>query len=239
MQPRRYTCRRATPAVLGGSLRDPAWTVADWTEEFVDIQGEHLPTPRHRTRAKMLWNDEFLYVGADMEEPHLWATYDRHDMIVFHEHDFEVFIDPDGDTLNYFEIEINALGTVFDLFLDRPYREGGNADHDWDAVGLRKAVSLRGTLNDPSDIDDGWSVELAVPWSCMGLVAPSPGDVWRVNFSRVEWTLDIVDGRYVKVDRPEDNWVWSPQGVIDMHRPEMWGFVEFEGSGVRGNPNSS
>ena len=53
---------------------------------------------------------------------------------------------------------------------------------------------------------------------------------WRVNFSRVEWLVDIIDSQYRKIPptmRPEDNWVWSPQGVIDMHRPETWGYVQF------------
>ena len=85
-------------------------------------------------------------------------------------------------------------------------------------------------------IDIGWSVEVAIPWT--GLAAyndgrstpPRVGDVWRVNFSRVQWTWDIIDGRYVRLPKethPEDNWVWSPQGVIDMHRPEHWGRVSF------------
>ena len=49
-----------------------------------------------------------------------------------------------------------------------------------------------------------------------------------MGFSRVEWLTDIIDGQYRK--RPgtkEDNWVWSPQGIIDMHRPEKWGYVQF------------
>ena len=57
---------------------------------------------------------------------------------------------------------------------------------------------------------------------------PRDGDQWRVNFSRVEWRHEIVEGQYRKVPKtPEDNWVWSPQGVIDMHRPERWGYVQF------------
>ena len=44
----------------------------------------------------------------------------------------------------------------------------------------------------------------------------------------VEWQHQIVESEYRKVpDTPEDNWVWSPQGVIDMHRPERWGYVQF------------
>ena len=45
----------------------------------------------------------------------------------------------------------------------------------------------------------------------------------------------MVDGKYVKVKgRPEHNWVWSPQGVIDMHRPERWGYLQFS----TGNPGT-
>jgi hypothetical protein len=49
-----------------------------------------------------------------------------------------------------------------------------------------------------------------------------------VDFSRVEWRINIVHGKYEKVpNTPEDNWVWSPQGIVDMHRPEKWGYVQF------------
>ena len=78
-----------------------------------------------------------------------------------------------------------------------------------------------------------WSVEFAIPWKALAEFAhrsapPRDGDQWRVNFSRVEWRHEIVDGQYRKVpNTPEDNWVWSPQGVIDMHRPEHWGYVQF------------
>ena len=57
---------------------------------------------------------------------------------------------------------------------------------------------------------------------------PRDGDQWRINFSRVEWDTEIADGKYRKVKgKPEHNWVWSPQGVIDMHRPERWGYLQF------------
>jgi hypothetical protein len=92
-----------------------------------------------------------------------------------------------------------------------------------------------GTLNNPADTDRGWSVEIAFPFKGLatfanGLAPPHDGDQWRMGFSRVEWLIDIIDGTYRKIPkemRPEDNWVWSPQGVIDMHRPERWGYVQF------------
>ena len=72
-----------------------------------------------------------------------------------------------------------------------------------------------------------------MPWKVLGKLSKQPapprdGDQWRVNFSRVEWRHEIKDGKYKKVpEMPEDNWVWSPQGVVDMHRPETWGYVQF------------
>ena len=56
----------------------------------------------------------------------------------------------------------------------------------------------------------------------------SDGAVWRMNFSQVEWRIEVVDGQYQKLrGLKEDNWVWSPQGVINMHMPEKWGYVQF------------
>lgn len=180
----------------------------------------------------MLWDDTYFYVAADMEEPHIWATLTERDSVIFQDNDFEVFIDPDWDNHRYFELEINVLGTEWDLRLDKPYRDGGEADTAWDIEGLRSAVNIRGTLNYPSDVDDGWSVEIAIPWPSLQDWAgvpcpPSQGDQWRINFSRVEWRTEVVDGNYRKLEGPEDNWVWSPQGAIDMHRPEKWGIVQF------------
>lgn len=232
--PERYECAHTKlPVQIDGKLEDAAWKAAKWTALFVDIEGSAKPKPRFRTRAKMLWDDEYLYIAAELEEPHLWATYTKHDSVIFHEPDFEVFLDPDGDTLHYFEFEMNVLNTGWDLYLDKPYKKQGKADNGWEIPGLKTAVHVRGTINDPTDRDQGWTLEIAFPWSAFNrgprrALMPQPGEIWRMNFSRVEWLVDVREGRYVKVPgKKEDNWVWSPQGLIDMHVPGMWGFVTF------------
>jgi hypothetical protein len=235
--PRGYVCyRTAKPPVLDGKLDDDAWQSAPWSEDFGDIEGERRPAPRFRTRVKMLWDDKGLYIGAELEEPHVWATLTRHDSVIFRDNDFEVFLDPDGDSHLYAELELNALNTTWDLLLPRPYKDGGKALDAWEITGLRTAVHVNGSLNNPKDRDRGWSVEIFWPWQGLkeltaGPVPPHDGDRWRINFSRVEWDTEIVEGKYRKIaDRPEHNWVWSPQGVIDMHRPERWGYLQFSTS---------
>ncbi len=232
--PRGYVCHRAdNPPVIDGKLGDPAWEAVPWSADFVDIEGDKKPRPRQRTRMKMLWDDEYLYLAAQLDETHVWGTLTKHDSVIFHDNDFEVFLDPDGDSHLYAELEINALNTTWDLLLPRPYKDGGRAIDGWEIPGLKTAVHVDGTLNDPRDIDKGWSVEIAWPWKSLtelsyGAVPPKDGDQWRINFSRVEWEHEIVEGKYRKVKgKAEDNWVWSPQGVIDMHRPERWGIVQF------------
>lgn len=232
--PKGYVCYRASsPIKIDGALSDAAWEAAPWTEAFVDIEGDKQPKPRFRTRVKMLWDDEALYIAAELEEPHVWATLTEHDAVIFHDPDFEVFLDPDGDNHLYGELELNAKNTTWDLLLTKPYKDSGRAINAWEINGLKTAVGVNGTINDPSDKDTGWTLEIRWPWAGVkeltdAKVPPKDGDQWRVNFSRVEWDFEVVEGKYKKVkDRPEHNWVWSPQGVIDMHRPERWGYLQF------------
>jgi hypothetical protein len=232
-QPKRYECHRAASVLkVDGRLDEAAWRGAAWSDWFVDIRGGKFPRPRYRTRMKMLWDDTYLYVGAQLAEPDVWATLTEHDSVIFHDNDFEVFLNPTGDGLRYFEFEINALNTGWDLFLPKPYRQGGKADNGWEIPGLLTAVSVDGTLNNSADRDRGWSVEMAFPWAAFtersGVSRPKEGEEWRANFSRVEWRVREAGGKTEKIaGMPEDNWVWSPQGVINMHVPERWGFVRF------------
>ena len=239
--PKGYVCLRTPrPPRLDGVL-DGAWDLAPWTDDFVDIAND--ARPRFRTRAKMLWDDRALYIGAEMEEPHVWGTLTERDSVIFHDNDFEVFLDPDGDHADYLELEVNALGTPWDLRLAYPYRAGGG-ELPYTIEGLKVGVHVDGTLNDPRDEDRGWSVTLAWPWEdlrawCRGSCPPLAGEVWRIDFSRVQWRHDVVDGGYRRRSGPEDNWVWSPIGAVDMHRPWMWGRLQFADgpASLRGDPD--
>nr|WP_321411311.1 carbohydrate-binding family 9-like protein [uncultured Carboxylicivirga sp.] len=240
IEPEQYLCFKIDhDFTIDGNINKTEWQKADWTHLFVDIEGRNFKKPYYNTRAKMLWSDQYLYFAFELKDHHIWANITQKDAVIFHDNDIELFIDANGDTHNYLELELNALNTVWDLFLTKPYREGSPVLNEFDFVGLQTAVQINGTLNNPHDEDDSWTVEVAIPWSNLVTTfthrrLPHHGENMRMNFSRVQWETQVIDGKYEKVRNPEtgkpvpeNNWIWSPMGVIDMHRPELWGIVTF------------
>lgn len=246
--PRTYVAHKATePISIDGKALEKDWEQASWSEEFIDIEGDK--TPKFDTRFKMLWDEEYMYYYVEMEEPHVWGNLMQRDTIIYLNPDFEIFWDPDGDGHDYYEFEINALNTHWDLFLNMPYREKNKIIDSWDIRGLKSAIVVNGTINNPSDTDKGWQLEIAVPWTAFKKAFWDDNvpvnNYWRINFSRVNWDFDLVNGRYdrKKADDgkylPEYNWVWSPQWAIDMHRPEHWGYVFFADKHFAESENAS
>jgi hypothetical protein len=234
-----YKARKVKrPIKVDGKLNEHDWKQAVLISDFEDIEGASKPKPAFSTNVKMMWDSQYLYIGAVLEEPHLWGTLKKHDDIIYRDHDFEVFIDPMGDGEQYFEIEINVLGTIMDLFMNKPYKKGGTFDMGWNTTGMLSKIIANGTINDNSDIDSGWTVEMAIPFTAISrnnrIASPSTTNPWRINFSRVQWTLEP-DGKSYRKKLNENkrtisehNWVWNPTGVIDMHVPVKWGYLYFK-----------
>ncbi len=215
----------------------------------------------HDTRVAVLWDDENLYVGFWVEEPFVEGTLTERDSLIYNENDVEIFI---AGRDAYYELEVNALGTIYEvLFIwedaraqfaevpqlrpnapgARPWNGVDFTDHPrggrvgfwhWDFPGLRSAAAVQGTLNDNNDRDRGWTVEIALPWKGMDLLAasddrslpPSDGDTWRISFSRFN--------QYREASPAEDSsgWSLSPHGVWDSHIPELFPHVRFSTQSV-------
>ena len=217
---RTYNAPKATGAItIDGILDEADWQNAPLSDAFADIRGvDFEPKPIKQTHMKMLWDSENLYIAGIIEEDNVTASLTEHDAIIYHDNDWEVFIDPDQDGRFYFEIELNALNTVMDLLMDKPYSKGGTFIMTWDFPGLKTAVKVQGTLNRSNDTDKGWSVEIMIPFDGLkrGGDDPRKNKEWKANFSRVEW-----------LTKPEENWVWSPTGIVDIHHPYKWGTIRF------------
>ncbi len=192
-----YTaCRVDQPLTIDGRLDEPAWQMAPRSPRFVDLVSGRRTI--HDTHAAVLWDDRYLYVGFWVEEPLVRATLTQRDAPIYNDNDVEVFIaGPDA----YYEFEINAFGTVYEVFFiwddaHHKYAHRPEFAHDapgarpwdgvgfrhprgmrtgywqWDLAGLQSAVWVDGTLNDDGDRDRGWTVELAFPWEGLRLLSP-------------------------------------------------------------------
>ncbi|KAG7385425.1 hypothetical protein PHYPSEUDO_001554 [Phytophthora pseudosyringae] len=258
LHPRRYAAYhlpdQLSPSIsIDGVLDEKAWAQVPWSEPFQDIRGPTFwSQPWFASKFKLRYDREFLYIGAYVEETDVWANVSRRNEVIFRDNDFEVFVDADGSTHNYKEFELNARNATWNLWLNRPYRDGGHENstrvdpqHGFDMLhgGMRSAVFIPGHINDPSERLRYWTTEIALPLSELAShssaqAPPASNSFWRINFSRVEWPVRVVtDGgtgkqHYEKrTGLSEENWVWSSQYAVDMHRPEWWGYLQFRPRG--------
>ncbi|MBX3240232.1 MAG: carbohydrate-binding family 9-like protein [Chitinophagaceae bacterium] len=249
-----YTAyRTGKPPKIDGKLNETVWKKAARSNAFVDlISGAktHLDT-----RAAVLWDDRYLYVGYWVEEPDITATHTVRDAPIYQDNDVELFI---AGTDAYYEFEINSFGTIYEVlffWMDnfekkgyhlmpefntdakgaRPFRGVGYRHPrgrrigfwNWDLPGLQYAVHLNGTINNNKDKDKGWTVELAIPWTSLQILAkgdnrslpPANNDVWKMDFSRFNTK------KYSEND--SGGWAWSAHGVWDSHVPECFTRIVF------------
>ena len=237
-----HVCLKTTvPPTIDGATTDPAWKLA---KPFPLYDVEDLDRVRLHSRpteVRLLWDEEHLYFLFTATDPDVWSTYENRDDQIWQEEVVEIFIDPDGDGANYAEIEVNPLNNLFDLILSRPWSKGGRGFAQWDP-DFAHAVAIDGTLNDGSDTDSRWTVEIALPWSALatdiidvmnGLpLPPQIGDSWRLNLYRFERIRE--EGRVVRSEAS----AWSTIGVDDFHTPEQFGRLIFGESATSVDPGS-
>lgn len=215
-----YVVRRAAgPIAVDGHLDEPSWAAAPTVGRFRFPwwkSGEREPT-----EARLLWDEERLYVAFVATDTHVSATVAERDAPVSADDAVEVYVAPDtGLVKAYYNFEFNALGTI----LDRSPADGRSAS--WNAEGVVVAVTVDGTLNEEDDVDGSWTTEVAIPFSAFAeyapRVPPRDGDVWRLNLYRLGGQVN-----------PQYS-VWSETGTPapQFHVPERFGMVRFSARSV-------
>lgn len=133
---------------------------------------------------------------------------------------------PDFDLVSR---NVDILGGFQDVLRYKKHPRGKRwAFMDWDFPDLQVAVRVDGTLNDSSDVDKGWTVELAFPWKGMEILAqkrplpPKNGETWRMDFSRFE----SLRHSGIQSDL-SPGWALSKHGVYDSHIPECFPYIHF------------
>lgn len=222
-----YTIRRAvTPIVIDGDLGEASWQAAEVVDAFTFPW--YTEGAKDRTEARLLWDDDNLYVSFVAHDPHISATLTGRDSPVSRDDCVEVFVAPDTSAvLTYFNFEFNALGTI----LDRSPRDSRTSA--WNAEGVQIALTIDGTLNDESDEDRQWIAEIVIPFSSFDPFAPRlppvDGDVWRLNLYRTGGKVNL---QYM-------TWSNTLTSKPSFHVPERFGVVRFSGIPVTAVRDSS
>ena len=207
---------RTTAALtIDGRLDEAAWSRAVSTGPFVGIRGGASPVPP--TVAKLLWDDQALYVGWTCRDRRIQSTYRRHDDELWNQDVVEVFLDPGGNGRGYYELQVSPAGVVFDSYLPR-YRQNQNG---WSSE-MVAAARVDGTLNEGEDDDRAWSAEMKIPLARIEggpHTPPEVGDQWRANLFR----LDLAPG-----ERSARGAAWSPPMRPDFHQTKRFGKIRFE-----------
>lgn len=247
------------PISIDGKLDEKAWAQAPRSPRFVDIISGQPSI--HDSRAMVLWDATNLYVAYRVEEPFTHAKFTTNNSPIYYDNDVECFI---AGRDAYYEFEINGYNTTYEAFFiwDDAYerddfaqlpefarakmvpfngvgftthpRGGRLGNFNWHFPGKQTAVFIDGTVNDDTDRDRGWTVELAFPWKGMEQLAradhralpPKDGDVWRMDFSRFN--------TYKADSSAKDSggWVWTRHGVWDSHIPECFACIKFSTNDV-------
>jgi Carbohydrate-binding family 9 len=209
-----YSVLRTSSSInVDGKLDDAPWAAAPDVGDFV-VNRDGSPS-QHKTQAKVLYDDSFLYFAFRCADQNIWSTMKKRDQRLWEEEVVEVFLKADPNQTSYIELEVNPLGTMIDIFLldvRKPLRF-----ESWNSEKLKWAVQVDGTV-DGKDGDREWTCEIALPMEDIVPAPhrpPKPGDRWRLNLYRVE-KLPV-----------KALLAWIPTLKDDFHRPEMFGEIVF------------
>ncbi|MCB1120658.1 MAG: carbohydrate-binding family 9-like protein [Verrucomicrobiae bacterium] len=205
-----------SPVTIDGKLNEAAWKTAAEVDDFVFPWWE--AGEKEATKARLTWDDQYLYVAFICEDTHIWAVHKERDSPVYQDDCVEVFAAPNPENLkNYYNVEMNAIGA----HLDFHHPEGPGGKVEWNPA-VKIATSIEGTLNDDSDQDTRWILEAALPFADYRAAAvnvpPQLGDEWRVNLHRLGGETNAQMS------------MWSPGDPANkaFHTPPFFGRIIFE-----------
>jgi hypothetical protein len=204
---------------VDGKLSEQAWSQAP--SITLMFPWDFQTGKKQKTVAKVLRDKDTLYVGYEVEDSDITATHRNRDDPTYKDDCVEIFIKPGQDTDSYFGMEMNARGVLYDYFFPFPKDLDKNLNFD----GVRLKTFMRGTLNKRDDQDQGWTLEVSIPFKNFAKLArqlpPRSGDQWRVQINRWDGTEDS-GGRRLSM------WCHSGMKKADPHNPDRFGILEFE-----------
>src|SRR5665213_516344 len=227
--PTQYECRWTdAPITIDGRDDEPAWKQAQAIDHFViSWKKGAARKPHTSTKAKLLWDREYLYFFAEMQDTDLYADITEHNGAIWNNDAFELFFKPADDKPGYYEFEVNPANADMELFLPARNAGGYSRFKGQTKIAMKTAVQLRGTLNHWQDEDQGWSVEGRIPWRDLAPTGgrPNVGEEWKFSLCRVDFSVGL--------DSPELS-TCAPLTQPSFHRYEDYATLKFVRSDAGG-----
>lgn len=189
-----FECRWADAApTIDGTADEPIWKTASTIDRFTLpwLKDNERPATT-TTKTRLLWDHDYLYFVAELEDHDLFADITEHDGKTWDNDVFELFFKPADDKPGYFEFQVNAAGTVFDAFIPKKGVDDFEKVKKADTFHLETKVKLRGTLNQRTDRDAGWTVEGRIPWTDFAPAGgrPAIAETWKFALCRYDFSVD-------------------------------------------------
>jgi hypothetical protein len=193
------------------SIEEP-WKVPEVCDRVELRRATDGESARQRTIAAAYFDDEILTIVFAGVDDRVIATLLQHDEPLYQEDVVEVFLAP-SRLEEYFEIEVNPLGTTFDARIESPdgVRSTMKTDLAWTCDGLFAGVRRDGEVFD---------VVIRLPFAALRRTTPADGETWRGNFFRIDRDPTLGD----------DFLAWQPtmRAPPDFHVPAAFGTLRFE-----------
>lgn len=194
---RLITARRAdTPITLDGTLDEPAWDQAEVVDGFFAWRGRERVDAYLQTEVRVLWDDTHLYIGATMWSADIYAPFEEDNDTLWRGDVFEIFVKPAEDSTHYYELHVAPNNRTLQMFI--PRRGAGSWERFIYDAGMRTATTVRGEMNNWRTTDEGWTAEIAIPFTAFRETVPPPraGDRWRVAFCRYDYSVHLPEDRF-------------------------------------------
>lgn len=203
--------------VIDGNLDEPIWQKAKILDFYIPVTFE---TPLSKTEGRLLWDENFLYVSFKAYDKDIVGKLTERDSSTYKDDALETFIKPDVQNDAYYNFEINVLGTVYDGLnrKDLDNKEVGK----WNCEDLKIGIKIDGTLNNSSDEDKYWQLEVAIPYAKLPILngkSPESGDNWVFHLGRYDWSVYLPKGKELSS--------CAPLTKVNFHNYDDWIQLQF------------
>ena len=218
-----YDCKYTNEQItIDGKSNENAWNKAKVIKDFLIAGGKKKAT--YKTEAKILWDDKNLYFFFKAYDKDIWSYFTKRDDTTCREDCLEIFFKTNPKLPQYYDFEINALGTIYDSFIIKKNAIGGDhhRGYRWNLNTMKVAVTINGTINEPYKIDKYWQMEVAIPFEGLDTnkrMAPKAGDVWIYQIARCEYSFYLEQGQELSANEYLNE--------VNFHAPEFWSKLKF------------